>query len=87
MVSNCVTDCDETQVFDGCAKPCVKLGTCANPPPDFTSPIEEQMECLDDVQKVAACVCKNHQSNIYDPETETCIPKTQCPARGILDLL
>ena len=87
MVSNCVIDCDETQVFDGCAKPCVKLGTCAKPPPDFTSPIEEQMECLDDVQKVAACVCKNHQSNIYDPGTETCIPKTQCPTRGILDLL
>ena len=87
MYSNCVIECHETQVYDGCAKPCGKLGTCSNPPVDFNSPPEEQMECLDDVTKVASCVCKDHFNNVYDPVTETCIPKNQCPARGILDFL
>ena len=83
-------ECNEGQEFNGCAKPCGKLGTCSNPPPDFTSPIDEQMACLDDPKKVAVCVCKSQDPmnpNLLDPLTDTCIPKNQCPARGILDFL
>ena len=48
------------------------------------------MTCLDDPKKVASCVCISQDPmnpNLYDPDTDTCIPKNQCPARGILDFL
>ena len=48
------------------------------------------MACLDDPKKVAVCVCISQDPmnpNLLDPVTDTCIPKNQCPARGILDFL
>jgi len=86
-ISNCIQECPDGLRFDGCAKPCGQIGTCANPPVDMTDDFEDVIACLEDPKKVASCVCVDTANTLYDPVNETCIPKNQCPARGLFDFL
>jgi len=73
---NCDPKCGEGQMFKGCAKPCMDIGTCSNPPVDPATDMTGFQKCAMDKEKVSSCVCK--PGTLFSTVTGKCITKQKC---------
>ena len=73
---NCDPKCGEGQMFKGCAKPCMDIGTCSNPPVDPVTDIDGFQKCAMDKEKVSSCVCR--PGHLFSTKQQKCITKNTC---------
>ena len=73
---NCDPSCGAGQMFKGCAKPCMDVGTCSNPPVDPAKDMTGFQKCAKDKERISTCVCK--PGTLFSAEIGQCVAKHRC---------
>ena len=73
---NCDPSCGAGQMFKGCAKPCMDVGTCSNPPVDPAKDMTGFQKCAMDKERISTCVCK--PGTLFSAEIGQCVAKHRC---------